>query len=101
MTGALNIKFLGLIEFSHLFTEEDFDNQYELFIAYILSVRKMKEVLLKNFLSIAKESTTFSMNTGPDFGVSCWTCTRSAASDSLWEITLIRLSKAKPSQPGK
>ena len=27
----------------------------------------MKEILLKNFVSNAKESTTFSMNTGPDF----------------------------------
>ena len=43
-------------------------NQYELFIGYNLSERKMKKLLLKNFLSIAKESNTFSMNTGPDFG---------------------------------
>ena len=37
-------------------------------------VRKMKELLLNNFVSNAKESTTFSMNTGPDFGGSCWIC---------------------------
>ena len=69
-----NSNFLGLIEIGHFSQKKIFDNQCELFISYNLSVRKMKEVLLKNFLSIAKESTTFSMNTGPDFGVSCWTC---------------------------
>ena len=41
-----NSKFLGLIDFSHFFTKEDFDNQCELFITYNLSVRKMKELLL-------------------------------------------------------
>ena len=53
---------------------ENLDNKSDLFIGYNLLVRKMKELLLNNFVSNAKESTTFSMNTGPDFEGSCWTC---------------------------
>ena len=34
----------------------------------------MEELLLKGFSSIVTESTTFILNTGPDFGVSCLTC---------------------------
>ena len=56
---------------SAIFTEENFDNQCKLFIGYDLLIRKMKELLLNKFLSNANESTTFSMNTGPDFGGSC------------------------------
>ena len=79
------VHFLGLIEIGHFSQKKIFDNQCELFIAYNLSVRKMKEVLLKNFLSIAKESTTFSMNTGPDFGGSVGFATRTAVSGPLWK----------------
>ena len=67
-------KFLGLIDFSHFFTEENFDSQCELFTGYNLSVRKLKDFQLNNFVSNGKESTTFSINTGPDFGGSCWIC---------------------------
>ena len=53
------------------YAEENLDNLCDLFIGYNLLVRKIKELLFNNFVSNAKESTTFSMNTGPDFGGSC------------------------------
>ena len=45
----------------------------------------MKELLLNYFVSNAKESTTFSMNTEPDFKTHDRLATRSTASVSLWE----------------
>ena len=39
-------------------------NRYGELCGYNLLVRKMKELLLNNIVSNAKESTTFSMNTG-------------------------------------
>ena len=53
-----------------------------------LLVRKMTEILLHNFVSNAKESTTFSMNTGPDFGGSCWICHKECWFQFTLEITL-------------
>ena len=49
----------------------------------------MKELLLNNFASIAfKEYTPFSMNTGPDFGGSCWICHKESCFQFTLEITL-------------
>ena len=45
---------------------------FSLVIGYNLLVRKMKKVLSNNFVSNPKESTTFSMSIGPDFGGLCW-----------------------------
>ena len=66
-TYLVSSKIFGTHRFQPFFTEEKFHIQYELFIGYNLFVRKMKELLLNNFVSNAKKSTTFSMNTGPDF----------------------------------
>ena len=56
---------------SAIFTQEYFDNQCELSVGYNLLVRKMKERLSNNFLSNTKESSTFSINKGSNFGGSC------------------------------
>ena len=50
-------------------------------------LRKMKELLLNNFVSNTKESATFSVNTGPDFGASCWICHCSTLEITLRIIT--------------
>ena len=62
-------KYLGLIDLCHFFTRENFDNKHEFLLVRILELtwKNMKEILLDNLVSNAKESTTFSMNKGPDF----------------------------------
>ena len=55
----------------------------------------MKELLSKNLVSNAKESTTFSMTQGQILKAHVGLATRSAASISLWESLQSKLVDSK------